>query len=141
MDALIVEDNRSFRQVFRDYLLDLHPFLRIGEAADAREAMEKISTRPPALAFVDINLPGMSGLELTAWIKARCPGARVLVMTSLGDSALGAAALAAGADAFFVKGAVAGKAFVDRVQALIDEIQANDSARHPSHSGPCAHHQ
>jgi CheY-like chemotaxis protein len=79
---MLVEDNPSFRQVLKDNLLDLFPSMEIIEASDGVEALQKIDRHHPDLIFMDIRLPGESGLELTGKIKADHPGIIVIVLTS-----------------------------------------------------------
>lgn len=46
------------------------------------EAMDKIALVPPDLVFVDIQLPGINGLELTRMIKARNPNAIIVILSN-----------------------------------------------------------
>lgn len=58
---------------------------------------------PVRLTVIDIRMPGMTGLEVLAELRAISPGARVIMMTGENDSAHRTAALAGGASAFFLK--------------------------------------
>jgi len=68
--VLIVEDNAFFLQFFRETLRSRFPSLEISEAADGEEAIQKIKALQPEAIFMDVRLPGESGLELTKKIKA-----------------------------------------------------------------------
>lgn len=70
--TLLVDDERLARAELRR-LLAVHPQIEIvGEAAHAQEALEALDTLQPALAFLDIQMPGMSGLQLAEHIEERC---------------------------------------------------------------------
>ena len=63
--ALIVEDNDGFRQALRSLLSSRYPSMSFKEARDGGEALSEVSAFDPDLIFMDIKLPGASGLELT----------------------------------------------------------------------------
>ncbi len=67
--TMLVEDNVIFRESLRDSLQLRFPSMAIGEAGNRAEALEKIGSLSPNLIFMDIRLPGQSGLELTEKIK------------------------------------------------------------------------
>ena len=79
---LIVEDNAFFLQFFRETLHSRFPSLEISEAADGEEAMQKIKAFQPEAIFMDVRLPGESGLELTKKIKAQYPDIIVVIVTN-----------------------------------------------------------
>jgi putative two-component system response regulator len=72
-------------------------------AHSAREALERVETRPFDIVFADVNMPGVTGLELTRELKARDPSIQVVIIT--GNTALETAveALRLGADDYLVK--------------------------------------
>jgi DNA-binding NarL/FixJ family response regulator len=80
--AMLVEDNPSFRQVVKNDLQDQFPSMDIIEAGDGVEAFQKIDSHPPNLIFMDIQLPGENGLELTRKIKADYPEIIIIILTS-----------------------------------------------------------
>ena len=80
--VLIVEDNAFFLQFFRETLHSRFPSLEISEAADGEEAMQKIKAFQPKAIFMDVRLPGESGLELTKKIKAQYPDIIVVIVTN-----------------------------------------------------------
>jgi len=79
--VLIVEDNAFFLQFFRETLRSRFPSLEISEAADGEEAIQKIKALQPEAIFMDVRLPGESGLELTKKIKAQNPNIIVIILT------------------------------------------------------------
>jgi len=64
---LVVEDNTLNRRLFTDLLQTLHH--DILEATDGREALKTIESEQPDLVLMDIQLPGLSGLEVTKKIR------------------------------------------------------------------------
>lgn len=65
--VLIVEDNELNMKLFHD-LLDAHGYKTI-QTADGMEALNLARTHRPDLILMDIQLPEVSGLEVTKWIK------------------------------------------------------------------------
>ena len=58
----------------------------IGEATDGREAVELAEKLTPDVIVMDIMMPGMGGAEATAKIMRKCPGAKILILTTFGSS-------------------------------------------------------
>lgn len=71
--------------------------------SNGEEALEKLPGLRPDVVIMDIQLPGMSGVECTAQLKARAPEIQVLVFTVFGDSDLVFKALEAGASGYLLK--------------------------------------
>ncbi len=65
--VLIVEDNELNMKLFHD-LLEAHGYATL-QSRHGREAFEVVRTRRPDLVVMDIQLPEVSGLEVTQWIK------------------------------------------------------------------------
>ncbi len=104
--TLIVEDSDMFRETFRDALCRKFPAMYIEDAKDGTEALRKIGTFKPGLIFMDIRLPGKSGLELTREIKADHPDIAVIILTDYDLPEYRTAAHRGGADDFIPKGAL-----------------------------------
>ena len=102
--TLLVEDSLHFRRLLRDHLKDRFPSMAIEEASDGVEAMSKLDSFCPDLIFMDIRLPGVSGLELTKRIKSRCPDIHIIVLTSYDLPEYRETARDYGADQFIAKG-------------------------------------
>lgn len=71
--TLIIEDSAFYRQLLKEALYSRFPSMELFEAADEGEALQRIEGCLPDLIFMDIKLPGKSGLELTKKIKTRYP--------------------------------------------------------------------
>jgi DNA-binding NarL/FixJ family response regulator len=77
----------------------------VGEARDGLEAVDQAQRLRPDVAVMDLEMPVMDGYEATRRIKAVCPACRVVALTIHAGEAERRSALAAGIDAFIVKGA------------------------------------
>ncbi|HNR12681.1 MAG TPA: response regulator [Thermodesulfobacteriota bacterium] len=126
---LLVEDNETFRMYLTEILRDHFPAMDIEEASDGSEARGAIDKHSPDLIFMDINLPGESGLELTRQIKARYPDVVVAILTAYDLPEYRAVASQAGADYFMVKGS----AIIDDILDLIQKIAAEKNGGSERH--------
>ena len=117
--TMLVEDSSSFRQVVKDNLQDQFPSMEIIEAADGVEAVQKIDGRPPNLIFMDINLPGENGLELTRKIKAGYPGVIIIILTSHDSPEYREAAIRCKANYFLSKGSITTDEILKLVKSII----------------------
>jgi len=71
--ALIAEDETVLRNELRSHLAALWPELRIvGEASNGFEALQMLDRLTPGLVFLDIQMPGLTGLEVARQIAGRC---------------------------------------------------------------------
>jgi len=94
------------------------PSIVLGEAADGAEAMEKVESFLPQLIFMDIKLPGQSGLEVTRRLKALHPDIQVVMLTSYDFPEYREAARASGAYGFLSKGSSTAEEIQDLVKGL-----------------------
>ncbi|MDY6987236.1 MAG: response regulator transcription factor [Thermodesulfobacteriota bacterium] len=106
LKVLLVEDSTLFRKTFKDALHRRFPSVLIEEAADAEEALEKVTRFLPDVLFADVRLPGESGLELTRMIKKRYPETTVVILTHHDLPEYREAAHNVGADGFISKGSL-----------------------------------
>ncbi|MBK1718546.1 response regulator [Thiocystis violacea] len=93
---LIVDDSKMSRMMIARLVGDLRPDWRLAEAADAAEALAMIEHEPPTLVSMDVNMPGMSGLEAAGRIRLRNPDIRVVLCTANIQDAVRQAAEKAG---------------------------------------------
>jgi DNA-binding NarL/FixJ family response regulator len=102
--VLIVEDSALFRESFTSSLVDRFPAVEFHGAGDGGEALQKVEAYHPNLIFMDIRLPGESGLELTRKIKISHPDILIVILTSYDLPEYREAATQYRADYFFSKG-------------------------------------
>ena len=117
--TILIEDSSSFRLVVKENLLDQFPSMDIIEAADGVEAFQKIGGHPPNLIFMDIRLPGESGLELTGRIKADYPEVVVVILTSYDSPEYREAVIRCKADYFFSKGSISNNGISTLVKSIL----------------------
>ncbi len=120
-ETMLVEDNSSFRQLVKNDLKDQFPSMDIIEAADGVEAFQKIDSHPPNLIFMDIQLPGENGLELTRKIKADHPEIIVIILTSHDLPEYREAAIRNKADYFLSKDSIATDGIFKLVKSILLE--------------------
>ncbi len=78
-------------------------FVVTGEAGSGIETLEKIADSDAELAFVDISMEGMNGIELTRRLKEAAPDLKVLIVSMHGETRYVKDALKAGADGYVLK--------------------------------------
>jgi two-component system response regulator YesN len=103
-NTLLVEDNVSYRQTLADVLLLHFPSIGVDEAGDGREALCKVDYQRPDLIFMDIQLSGESGLEVTKEIKRVYENIEIVILTSSDLPGFRQQAFHNGADYFLSKG-------------------------------------
>ena len=101
--TLIVEDNIPFRKVFKSELLSQFPSMELIEAGSGEEALNRLGSHPMDLVFMDIGLPGQSGLEATKRIKADYPDTTIAILTSYESPEYKEAVIRCGASCFIRK--------------------------------------
>lgn len=101
--VLLVDDQESFREAARLVIGMSDGFVLVGEAETGEEANELVATIAPDLVLMDINLPGIDGLEATRRIVAAEEGVRVIVISTYDADEYESRALQAGAAAFLPK--------------------------------------
>ncbi len=101
--VLIVDDQAAFRSAAR-LVVDLSDgFEVVGEAETGEDAVGLAAELQPDLVLMDVNLPGIDGLEATRRIVASGSDARILVLSTYSRTEYEDAATAAGAVAFVSK--------------------------------------
>lgn len=94
---MIVDDHVLIRQEIASLLTSMENVTVIGEACDGCEAVELARTLRPELILMDINLPGIDGIEATRQILDHSPEIKIIGITINTDAAVHAGMIAAGA--------------------------------------------
>jgi len=101
--VVIVEDDSMFRESFMETIATTPSWRVSGCHVRAESAIDAIPKNPPDAVIVDIQLPGMSGIELVRALKPRCPETQFLMVTVFEDADKVFEALAAGASGYMLK--------------------------------------
>jgi DNA-binding LytR/AlgR family response regulator len=89
--AIIAEDEALLRQALRDALARAWPELQIAaECEDGASALEAIAEHQPDVAFLDIRMPGLTGLEVAAAATEASPATRIVFTTAYDQYAIDA---------------------------------------------------
>lgn len=100
---LIVDDHEVVRLGLKA-LLEHHPqFEVIGEAGNAKEALDQVNRIHPDIVLMDIRLPGTSGIEACEEITRNMPDIRVVMLTSYAEDEMLFSAIRAGASGYVLK--------------------------------------
>ena len=101
--VLIVDDHTLVRDGIRALLALVADINVVGEAANGKEALEKVKRLAPDVVLMDLSMPIMSGLEATRRIRKRFPGTKVLALTQYEDREYIVPTIEAGARGFVSK--------------------------------------
>ncbi len=99
----VVDDHPLFRRGIRWSLENEADFLVVGEAGDGASAVQQVDLVVPDIVLIDINMPRMSGLEVTRIIKRRHPQMGVIILTMHEDDEQLFHAIRVGAAAYCTK--------------------------------------
>ncbi len=130
---LLLADDQALVRGALAALLDLESDLTVvAEVGRGDEVADAVLEHRPDVALLDVEMPGLDGIEATRALKQVCPETRVLVVTTFGRPGYLRRALQAGADGFVVKDTPARQLAdaVRRVHAglrVVDPVLAADS--------------
>lgn len=142
---LVVDDEKNLRMSL-SFMLQKEGY-EVENAANAKEAQERLRTRPWDLMFLDLNMPGMSGIDLLVEIHAQYPLLSVLILTAHATLETAVQAVRLGARDYLIKPAepnlilarvseiltenrepIRKKEIVGEIQKLIAELQNFEGA-------------
>ena len=100
---LTVDDHAVLRDGIAALVAQEPDMLLVGEAANGAEAVEEFRRLRPDVTLMDLQMPGMSGIDAITAICAEAPKARIIVLTTYEGDAQAVRALKAGASAYLLK--------------------------------------
>jgi DNA-binding NarL/FixJ family response regulator len=103
----VVDDHALFRAGLISLLNEMAEFQVVGDAGDGQAALELVRSRKPDILLLDINMPGMSGVDVLRSLKSSGlnEGCRVIMLTISKNEEDLLGAIAAGADGYMLKNA------------------------------------
>jgi DNA-binding NarL/FixJ family response regulator len=100
---LTVDDHPIVREGIAAVIHGEEDMVVVGEASNGREAIERFRSQRPHVTLMDLQMPGLSGIETIATIRAEDPHARIIVLTTYEGDVLARRALKAGAAGYILK--------------------------------------
>jgi two-component system nitrate/nitrite response regulator NarL len=103
ISILLVDDHTLFRSGIRSLLQRYPEFTVVGEASDGVEGIKRAKQLKPDVVLLDLNMPGMSGLETLQLLLQDCPDVAAIMLTVSEEAEDLTAALQAGAKGYLIK--------------------------------------
>jgi DNA-binding NarL/FixJ family response regulator len=116
-EICIIEDHEDIRNGIV-FIINTHPDFHCTSYRDGEEALEGLKRNVPHVILMDINLPGMDGIECTRLIKEMYPDVLIMMCTVFEDSEKIFDALKAGASGYILK-RTAGEILIDAIKELL----------------------
>lgn len=118
--VLLVDDHDLVRTGIKRLLDDVNDIEVVGEATCGEEAIKMVSQHDLDVVLMDINMPGMGGLEATRKLQSLHPELKIIIVTMHEDDLFAQRLLKAGATGYLTKGAG-----VDEIIHAIREVRQN----------------
>jgi two-component system NarL family response regulator len=115
--VLVVDDHPLLRDGVAAALSSEQDMCIVADAVDGRSAIEEFRRHRPDVTLMDLQMPGMNGIEALRAIRAEFPGARILVLTTYRGDVQVANALRHGASGFLLKASLR-KELRDAIRAV-----------------------
>ena len=100
--AVIIDDSGSIRLLLKGILENIGIKV-IGVASNGRDGVEVVKKMHPALVCLDVDMPGMTGIEALPYVRAASPQTRVVMITGNAGRTIVEAAVSGGAKGYFLK--------------------------------------
>ena len=128
--ALLADDHNMVRAGIRELLAGSGDIQVVAEAGDGEEAQALIRKHKPDVAVLDIQMPKLSGIEVTRWVRTEMPDVGVLILTAYDDDPYVMAVLQAGANGYVLKTAQA-----DELIQAVRDVHEGKSVLDPAITG------
>jgi len=115
----IIEDDKNYREGLEDFINASDEFRVLQSYPSGEIALPHIIENPPAIAVVDIKLPGMTGVELIRQVKLKRPEIQCMVCSFYDDNEIVFNALRNGASGYILKDSLATE-IIDSLKELYD---------------------
>ena len=101
--VLLVDDHSIVRSGIRSLIENDSEIEVVAEADNGEDAIEKVKSHSPDVVLMDVNMPGMGGVEATAKICKKYDSIKVIALTSYGDGPVPKQLFKAGAKGYITK--------------------------------------
>ncbi len=101
--VLVADDHSVVRQGIRHVLEGAEEFTIVAEAENGNEVAELVAQNQPDVVVLDISMPGLSGIEVTAVLRKRFPECRVLILSMYDNQEYVLEAVRSGAHGYLLK--------------------------------------
>jgi DNA-binding NarL/FixJ family response regulator len=148
ISIIIVDDHKLIRQTWAYFLNADRRFMVVAEAGSSEEALVLFSQHQPDVVILDINLPGMSGLDAIPLIKENSPNSKILGVSMHTQPAYAKKMMQKGASGYVTKTSTTGEMFkaIEAVvnnktyiceeikNSITDQAMSDEDATHGIHS-------
>lgn len=124
--VLVVDDHPVMREGLMRLLSNEPDMEVVGEASDGHAAIDFATRLNPDVVLMDVNMPGMGGIESTRLIRSRLPHVKVVGLSMMDGDEVSQAMLAAGASAHLSKGGATGD-IVSAIRACMQKARGVES--------------
>ena len=143
---MIADDHNSVREGIKQMLALASDMELVGEATDGAVVLHQVRDGGIDLLLLDMNMPGISGVDLIGRVKLSCPELHILVFTMHNDAQLAMRVLRAGASGFLCKDSepetllaairkvIAGGKYLDPAVAQQIALEATSTNLKPPHT-------
>ena len=125
--VVLADDHAVVRAGIRNFLDSAEDIQVVAEADDGAQAIEVIQAQNPDVAVLDIQMPEMSGIEVTRWVRSNARSTGVLILTAFDDDPYVLAVLQSGANGYVLKTADA-----DDIIRAVRSVHEGQSALDPA---------
>ncbi len=122
ISSVLIEDDAPLREILALWLRETEGFVCLGAFPDVESAIPEIARCKPDVALVDINLPGLSGIDCVRKLKPLLPNTQFVMLTVYQDSRHIFDALSAGATGYLLK-----RTHREALIAALQEVHAGGS--------------
>lgn len=101
--VLLADDHPMLRSGLKNVLMSDSRFEIVSEVSRGDDAVKESFLKKPDIVIMDVNMPGLDGIEATKQIKTRCPEIKILILTMYSDEAYLKEGLRVGASGYILK--------------------------------------
>ena len=124
--VFLVEDNPTLLRNLSRVLATFPELELVGQEMDGERAVDAVVSAAPHLLLLDLELPGLDGIQVTARVKRKAPGIEVLILTSFEDEQKVYEAIQAGASGYLVK-----RMGPEKIRTAIQEVMQGGTVLEP----------